>query len=779
MRRRGRSGLAKALHTGLLLTLWVVVLLGFRVVQGGGELEVAARYAQPDVAQLFFDRGQGFRQEDSRSVAVSPTQRRIVFDLPPGRYHGLRLDPDRGGHANRMVIERLRLLLPGGEVIELPLDGAVSGGLTATPAPDGWALEIGAEASDPQVVLKLPPVSLYASWSSCVLAASLGVFALHLLLIVVRRAQRHSATVMMAGLGATLAGLFAFRALSVEHFFGAYTGCSGCFVQRAVVSDLEVLAVVAGLVGLGAGRGWWAYGFRAAAAVVVLLYVADVLVFDALSNRLFLSDVFGLGAGGDGGSLHSFVAKYLADREGILRLGVAMTALVLSALAVFVSLDHLRLILVAVALLSAGSAAGAPLLLGDLQYVHQWSYQNVLRLNGLKPQHRGYSDGFAARLQAQAAGLAPVCQDYPQQRRNVILVLIESLSSYQSRLLSGLNDYLPHIDAIAAEHMYFTDFRANGFTTDGGLIALFAGDPPVSSPGHGTAGGSIGFKGYFNPPDSLPRAFGDAGYATAFLTAGTLEFARQGEWLRNIGFQDTESGRHPFYDGQQRFGFDSVSDAALYARSLRRIDEFGAKPYFMAVETVTTHPPFENPDTGKHSEEEAFRYADRAFFDFYQALQARGFFENGILIVTGDHRTMTPVQRGEVERFGTSAMHRLPLVVAGLGQGRVDRIHQQTDVFAGLAGMVRGRFCGSVWRGDPFGRVPAGAECSVQLRGDARDLVNARCGDADTMIRLDGDDTGPVDGPSTAAVSRLVDAINLLRLRGLGAAAQGMAGTGG
>jgi hypothetical protein len=69
--------------------------------------------------------------------------------------------------------------------------------------------------------------------------------------------------------------------------------------------------------------------------------------------------------------------------------------------------------------------------------------------------------------------------------------------------------------------------------------------------------------------------------------------------------------------------------------------------------------------------------------EFYTQLSESGYFENGILLITGDHRQMRPLSDIELERFGASARARVPLLVVGgsYPRGQVDdRFFQQSDL---------------------------------------------------------------------------------------------------
>ena len=62
----------------------------------GGEkhiLRVTIAAPGPTVAQVFFDAGSGYREQDSATVPISAKERRYEFAIPSTTIRGLRLDP--------------------------------------------------------------------------------------------------------------------------------------------------------------------------------------------------------------------------------------------------------------------------------------------------------------------------------------------------------------------------------------------------------------------------------------------------------------------------------------------------------------------------------------------------------------------------------------------------------------------------------------------------------------------------------------------------------------
>lgn len=78
---------------------------------------------------------------------------------------------------------------------------------------------------------------------------------------------------------------------------------------------------------------------------------------------------------------------------------------------------------------------------------------------------------------------------------------------------------------------------------------------------------------------------------------------------------------------------------------------------------------------------------DESFAKFYIQLKKAKFFDNGILVVVGDHRKMTPMEPEEYKKRGVTADARIMSFVIGSGvkAGEIDQnLYQQTDLFYSL-----------------------------------------------------------------------------------------------
>lgn len=374
-----------------------------------------------------------------------------------------------------------------------------------------------------------------------------------------------------------------------------------------------------------------------------------------------------------------------------------------------------------------------------------WVYPNVVATNLPQPVARSYSKTFLASARAHRP---PVETEPGANRRwNVVFLIVESLSSSQSRFFSGIDDFTPKLDALARQGESFTNFIANGYATHLGLVALLAGRIPLPPPGRDTGASFEGFLGGQPLPATLQRN----GYHTEYLTASDLGFVRMGDWLRQAGFARVIGDEDPFFRPWPHLTFDAAPDEALVDRALSRVAVLLAhkeEPFLLVVETATGHLPYLDPTGRDSSERGVLAYEDDQIASLADGLRRSGFFINGMLIITGDHRKMAPLSRAEVERFGHSAFARIPLVVLrpdGV-TGRVGGYFQQADLPGSLECLLTPACPSTPWRGNLFGTPPRPPCCVLYPMVNDRNLVWVRCRQDEGMLRLDGDRTGLEEG---------------------------------
>lgn len=500
--------------------------------------------------------------------------------------------------------------------------------------------------------------------------------------------------------------------------------------------------------------------FRLSAFILFIIYIIDYIVIANFNTHL---------AVGDAVKYADYSYKYIQQIYGLNNTGILLiTAVILIPLILF-SFSKRKITGLHYKKLPVFVIAGLPLISGfsdNQKYAHSWIYKNVIDYNlTILSESSAYSDNF---LQSFIFNNEESnCRTESIKHKNIIILMVESLSAYQSQYFSGINNWTPNIDLIASQNHAFKNFYANGFITEDGEIALLTGLHPIYPPSSYSDDGGTSFHSFFNIQNSLPNILKKYAYQTEFLTTADLEFGNTGNWAKSIGFDYIEGHDQPEYSKWERFHFQAAPDEALYLRALNRVKHNSGKNFFIFIKTVSSHHPYVNPENKHKSESEAIIYTDKQIGRFYRQLQSSGFFENGLLVMVGDHHSMTPLKKAEVDNYGQfKAAAKVPLIIADGGNAEVENDqYQQIDIFNSLQGMVSGKQCHSDWSGILLGEHKIAPKYIAHRRGDNRDIISIFTEHEDFLVKLDGDDTRLTgDGPTDQTRQLLVDKINALRI---------------
>lgn len=378
-----------------------------------------------------------------------------------------------------------------------------------------------------------------------------------------------------------------------------------------------------------------------------------------------------------------------------------------------------------------------------------------------RPYSRAFAQACLARyvapppIQVQGLGVTP--------RPNLILIILESFSPCHSKHLSGIFNFTPNLDMLMRENIVFTNFYANGGTSTDALVALLGGTVPLPSPRYASEP-TLSVFDHFDDP--LPQLLRRHGYATTFLSACDFEAFGVGPWASAIGFESVQARADLQYDQSRTQGLSAASDETLYQNAILQSQRM-QPPYFMVLETGSTHEPFIDPDTMRASEGLCMRYADRKIYEFIRYLEATHFFANGMVLIVSDHRRRQAILPAEYARYGAAAPFQIPLIIIdGKKQPRtVSAPYQQTDILPSLRYMLTsGPLSLSPTQGILLPE-PSHAPSVILSRNvlDLHDSVHVVYQGKVHRVRLDGDATRFED--PQVALPAIIDMINYQRLR--------------
>lgn len=265
---------------------------------------------------------------------------------------------------------------------------------------------------------------------------------------------------------------------------------------------------------------------------------------------------------------------------------------------------------------------------------------------------------------------------------NIYLVLLESFSVPLMETKVEGKTITPHLNAIADSSIYFTQFYANSFRTDRGLISILSGFP--SQP-------NTSVMKYTRKTQKLPSissTLKNAGYDLSYFYGGDINFTNLNAYLKGAGFEYIVSDKDfPIQQKLSKWGVhdEFVFDKAIEYLKVRRQE----KPHFSIIQTSSSHEPFEVPiHQFESNKANAFAYTDKCLSNFIENLKTIGEWENSLIILIPDHQGAFP------ENLSNNSLDRyhIPLIWTGGAISKPDTIHtigSQIDLAATLLAQLQ------------------------------------------------------------------------------------------
>jgi len=286
-----------------------------------------------------------------------------------------------------------------------------------------------------------------------------------------------------------------------------------------------------------------------------------------------------------------------------------------------------------------------------------------------------------------STGKVTMVDPVPMEKRNVVLITVESLSSSFLKSYGCDKDLTPNLDSLITRSLAFDNMYALGNRTVRGLEALSLCVPP-------SAGESI-IKRKNNRADgrSVGDLFGREGYKVRFFYGGDSYFDNMRDFFSHNGYEVTD--RKQLSNDEITFAnIWGVCDEDMYKKMLSVLDEDAQSgaPFFAQLMTVSNHRPYTYPDgkityEGKaQSREAAVKYTDYAIGQFMRMAKTKPWFSNTLFIIIADHQASSAGKTSiPVHRYHIPCIVYAPQLVA---PQRVSTLCSQIDLIPTVLSML-------------------------------------------------------------------------------------------
>lgn len=295
--------------------------------------------------------------------------------------------------------------------------------------------------------------------------------------------------------------------------------------------------------------------------------------------------------------------------------------------------------------------------------------------------------------QEEADRLWPVVHRYGDttlipHRPNVAIIILESFSAAYSGRLNGTGEgYMPFLDSLMGQSLWYSRAYANGRRSIDGIPAVVASMPKMMEEAF------IESPYATRPITALPGLLGAEGYATSFFHGGHNGTMGFDAFARSAGF-DTYVGRDQYPDPKDDDGVWGIRDRPFLQFWARQM-EGERQPFLSCLFTLSSHHPYKLPEAdakrfagGELAIMPTLRYADDALRRFFTTARTMPWFRNTLFIITADH-TADLLRQGETS--GSAYDHWVPLcyyMPGRLAPRHETRVTQQIDILPTVLDLI-------------------------------------------------------------------------------------------
>ncbi len=272
------------------------------------------------------------------------------------------------------------------------------------------------------------------------------------------------------------------------------------------------------------------------------------------------------------------------------------------------------------------------------------------------------------------------------QGRNVVVVMMESMSTAKMGRYGNTEGLTPFLDSLAGASWAFDNIWSAGLHTYNGIYATLLGHPALMKRHPMEAA-------HVSRIDALPVWLRREGYSTLFFTTHDELFDNMSGFLSANGMERIVGQKD--YPSSEVLSTLGVPDEFMFRFSIPLLNSIAAKkqPFFAAFMTGTDHGPYTIPTNSgyvpKHKDlpQQATHFADWSLRRFLQYAAAQPWYSNTLFVFIADHGALMGHNAYDV----SFSYQHIPLVLFTPGYTAPKAfpvLGLQTDVPATVAGLV-------------------------------------------------------------------------------------------
>lgn len=265
---------------------------------------------------------------------------------------------------------------------------------------------------------------------------------------------------------------------------------------------------------------------------------------------------------------------------------------------------------------------------------------------------------------------------------DVMFIILESFSAHLLPSLGGEEGIAPCLDSIARQGVLFSNFYANSFRTDRGLVSILSGFPAMPT------ASLMKYPSKTAHMPSIASHLSEKDYDCHYYYGGDADFCNMRSYLRSSGFTDIVCDID--FPRKDRTGKWGAHDHLVFRRLLSDLehDSLPDRRTFRVLQTSSSHEPFEVPyHRLDNPRANAFAYTDSCLGDFMRRFRQLPQWENTLVVIVPDHQGAYPEGLANED----PARYHIPLIFTGgvIKQPWVcDRYGSQHDIAATVLNLL-------------------------------------------------------------------------------------------